>query len=88
MLIKYTLDRAKVVFFFLRLENNFTKQSHHDVHFTEVKNEAQSSEINLEDHSISGGTDTKACSPTSQSQENFPEPGRDTSKDETAVYYL
>lgn len=40
--------------------------------FKEVKTEASRSEINLEDHSISGGTDTETCSPTSQPQEKFP----------------
>lgn len=46
--------------------------------FKEVKTEASRSEINLEDHSISGGTDTETCSPTFQPQESFPEPWWDT----------
>lgn len=53
------LDRS------IRHQNNFTKQFHHNIRFTEEKNEMQKSKLNLEDHSISGGTDRKICSLTS-----------------------
>lgn len=64
-----------IVPFFVRLQNNFTKQSHHNIHLPEEKNEAERSKLNLENHLISGLREKRVLLPRTPGRIREPEPG-------------
>lgn len=80
-----------IVSFFIRLQNNFTKQSHQNIHLPEEKNEAARSKLNLENHWISGLREILVLLPRNPGRISEPEPGWTTCKDEmvfTVYWYL